>query len=45
MRQNVYIQKDLILKHIELADLDLEDLPQFPIIEKRSRPRLLGVVK
>ncbi len=42
MRQNIYIQKDLILNHIELADLDLEDLPEFPDIE--VEPRFLGIV-
>ena len=40
MKQNLHIQSELILNHIELTDLDLSELPPYPIIEdKKVQPR------
>ena len=45
MKQNLHIQSELILSHIELTDLDLSDLPPYPIIEeKKVQPRYIGIV-
>lgn len=45
MKQNLHIQSELILNHIELTDLDLSDLPPYPIIEeKKVQPRYIGIV-
>lgn len=45
MKQNLHIQSELILNHIELTDLDLSELPPYPIIEdKKVQPRFVGIV-
>ena len=45
MRQELYIKSELIVNHIELTDLDLSDLPPYPIIEeKKVQPRYVGIV-
>lgn len=45
MKQNLHIQSELILNHIELTDLDLSELPLYPIIEdKKVQPRFVGIV-
>ena len=45
MRQELYIKSELIVNHIELTDLDLSDLPPYPIIEeKKVQPRYVGTV-
>ena len=45
MKQNLQIQSELILSHIELTDLDLSDIPPYPIIEeKKVQPRYIGIV-
>ncbi len=36
MRQELYIKSELIVNHIELTDLDLSDLPPYPIIEEKK---------
>lgn len=41
----IHIKPELIVRHIDTADLDLTDLPQFPVKkEKSNSPRLLGIV-
>lgn len=45
MKQNLHIQSELILNHIEQTDLDLSELPPYPIIEdKKVQPRFVGIV-
>ena len=45
MKKNLHIQSEFILNHIEQTDLDLSELPPYPIIEDRKiQPRLIGMV-
>lgn len=45
MKQNLHIQSELILNHIELTDEDLSELPPYPKVEeKKVQPRLIGIV-
>ena len=45
MKQNLHIQSELILNHIEQTDLDLSEFPPYPIIEdKKVQPRFVGIV-
>lgn len=45
MKQNLHIQSELILNHIELTDKDLSELPPYPKVEeKKVQPRFVGIV-
>ena len=45
MKQNLHIQSELILNHIELTDEDLSELPPYPKVEeKKVQPRFVGIV-
>lgn len=45
MKQNLHIQSELILNHIELTDEDLSELPPYPKVEeKKGQPRFVGIV-
>lgn len=45
MKQNLHIQSELLLNHIELTDEDLSELPPYPKVEeKKVQPRLIGIV-
>lgn len=45
MKQNLHIQSELLLNHIELTDEDLSELPPYPKVEeKKVKPRLIGIV-
>ncbi len=44
MKQGVSVRSELIVNHIEIADLDLSNLPRFPVITENNRSRLLGIV-
>ena len=45
MKQNLHIQSELILNHIELTDKDLSELPPYPKVEeKKVQPRFIGIV-
>lgn len=35
MKQNLHIQSELILNHIELTDKDLSELPPYPKVEEK----------
>ena len=35
MKQNLHIQSELILNHIELTDEDLSELPPYPKVEEK----------
>ena len=45
MKQNLHIQSELLLNHIELTDEDLSELPPYPKVKKKKvQPRLIGIV-
>lgn len=45
MKQNLHIQSELILNHIELTDEDLSELPPYPKVEEtKVQPRFVGIV-
>ena len=45
MKQNLHIQSELILNHIELTDKDLSELPPYPKVEeKKVQLRFVGIV-
>ena len=45
MKQNLHIQSELILNHIELTNEDLSELPPYPKVEeKKVQPRFVGIV-
>ena len=45
MKQNLHIQSELILNHIELTEKDLSEFPPYPKVEeKKVQPRFVGIV-
>lgn len=45
MNRIIYIPSKLVMSHIDMADLDLSYLPEYPILEEKGgKNRLLGIV-